>query len=159
MNQRNSIVLSASICTAALLIFSATAFAEDDCGNAVDAADAMNVNQKECDYSDKGLNGFLQKAFKRGEDGAVLKTSTGDASSKTSTLASTDVTGEGNRSALKNAAVFSVEVDQWANIPLAKNQLLPKIMARCNKGFSLLDESYRPLPMGRIELTVKYSCL
>ena|SRR5690606_1599009 len=159
MNQRNSIGLTASICTAALLIFSAAAFAEDDCGSAVDAADSMNVNQKECDYSDKGLNGFLQKAFKRGEEGAVLKTSTSDASSQASTLAATDATVEGNRSALNNTAVFSVEVDQWANIPLAKNQLLPKVMARCNKGFRLLDESYRPLPMGRIELTIKYFCL
>lgn len=159
MNQRKRIRLSVSICATALLIFSTGVFAEDDCGTAVDAADSMNVNQKECDYSDKGLNGFLQKAFKKGEEGAVLKTSTGDTGSQASTPASTSATEEGNYSALINTAVFSVEVDQWANIPLAKNQLLPKVMARCNKGFRLMDESYRPLPMGRIELTVRYSCL
>lgn len=160
MNQRNNSRLTAIICTAALLTLSAASFAEDECGSAVDAADSMNVNQKECDYSDKGLNGFLQKAFKRGEEGAVLKTSTGEATDQSVNVAANEVAveGEGNRE-LKRSDFLSVEVDQWANIPLAKNQLMPKVMARCNKGFRLLDESYRPLPMGRIELIVKYSCL
>ena len=34
------------------------------CAAAVDAADSMNVNKPDCVYSNEGLNGFLQKAFK-----------------------------------------------------------------------------------------------
>lgn len=46
----------------------------ENCEAAVDAADTMNVNQRDCDYSNEGLNGFLQKAFKKGNEGAVLET-------------------------------------------------------------------------------------
>lgn len=134
-------------------------FAEDTCDNAVDAADSMDLNQKECDYSDKGLNGFLQKAFKKGNEGAVLSTSDADGVQPQAQMASTAVVTSQVQNGLKNAPVLSVEVDQWANVALAKNQLLPKIMERCTKGFSLLNESYRSLPMGRIELSLHYSCL
>lgn len=135
------------------------AFAEDTCDNAVDAADSMDLNQKECDYSDKGLNGFLQKAFKKGNEGAVLSTSDADGVQPQAQMASTAVVTSQAQNGLKNVPVLSVEVDQWANVALAKNQLLPKIMERCTKGFSLLNESYRSLPMGRIELSLHYSCL
>lgn len=134
-------------------------FAEDTCDNAVDAADSMDLNQKECDYSDKGLNGFLQKAFKKGNEGAVLSTSDADGVQPQAQMASTAVVTSQTQNGLKNVPVLSVEVDQWANVALAKNQLLPKIMERCTKGFSLLNESYRSLPMGRIELSLYYSCL
>jgi hypothetical protein len=134
-------------------------FAEDTCDNAVDAADSMDLNQKECDYSDKGLNGFLQKAFKKGNEGAVLSTSDADGVQPQAQMASTAVVTSQVQNGLKNVPVLSVEVDQWANVALAKNQLLPKIMERCAKGFSLLNESYRSLPMGRIELSLHYSCL
>ena len=53
-----------------LLLVTASVHSEEsntECVPAVDAADSMNVNQKECDYSNEGLNGFLQKAFKKGE--------------------------------------------------------------------------------------------
>lgn len=163
MNLRKSILWSATICTTALLMLSATAFAEDECGNAVDAADSMNVNQKECDYSDKGLNGFLQKAFKKGSEGAVLNTSSGSDTTQAQAQLGATTTGlvaaQVHGAELKNAMVLTVEVDQWANVSLAKNQLLPKVMERCNKGFNLLNESYRSLPMGRIELSLHYTCL
>ncbi|HEX7764665.1 MAG TPA: hypothetical protein VF433_13775 [Cellvibrio sp.] len=135
------------------------AFAEEACDNAVDAADSMDLNQKECDYSDKGLNGFLQKAFKKGNEGAVLSTSNSDSVQPQAQIASTAAVTNQVQGGLKSVPVLSVEVDQWANVALAKNQLLPKIMERCTKGFSLLNENYRSLPMGRIELSLHYSCL
>jgi hypothetical protein len=164
MNQRKCISLPVSMCAAALLILSASVFAEDDCGNAVDAADSMNVNQQECDYRDKGLNGFLQKAFKKGDEGAVLKTShaesAGEGRGKVATDTSAGIVAiKEELEGFKNTAVLSVNVDQWANVPLAKNQLLPKLMERCNKGFHISGEGYRPLAMGRIELRVTYFCL
>lgn len=127
--------------TAAVTLTSHSLIASEECGNAVDAADSMNVNQKECDYSDQGLNGFLQKAFKKSDEGAVLKTST-EKPEQTK-----DVMEQG------------VEVETWANVALAKQQLLPKLMERCPKGFRLVGEYFSPLPMGRIQLVIQYSCL
>jgi hypothetical protein len=148
------------LCCSLLVIWLATggisaAFAEEECANAVDAADSMNVNQKDCDYSDKGLNGFLQKAFKKGSEGAVLNTS----SEVSGEQAASKVAAEENISASREKTVLSVEVEQWANVGLAKNQLLQKVMERCSKGFNVQGETYRPLPMGRIELSLEYHCL
>lgn len=164
MNQPPGIALSATICSAILLILSAVTFAEDDCGNAVDAADSMNVNQQGCDYSDEGLNGFLQKAFKKGDEGAVLNRSRSETGAekqfKKDAIAADEIPSVAqNPAKLNNTAVLSVVVDQWAKVPLAKNQLLPKIMEQCNSGFQVLSEIYRPQAMGRIELSVEYSCL
>ena len=131
-------------------------YAEDNCESAVDDADSMNVNRKDCDYTKEGLNGVLHKAFNKGSEGAVLETSTDKS------LASAD------KPALKKAVkatsesaylLLSVEVDQWANVPVARNQLLPKAMEKCERGFSVHNENYRPLPMGRIGLSIVFSCL
>lgn len=149
------------LCCSLLVIWLAAggisaAFAEEECANAVDAADSMNVNQKDCDYSDKGLNGFLQKAFKKGSEGAVLSTSAEEHTPQAESTS--NVSGE-NISPPKDTAALSIEVDQWASVALAKVQLLQKIMGQCNKGFSVLGETYRPLPMGRIQMTLEYRCL
>ena len=136
------------------LMIGLSALAEEDCDPAVDAADSMNVNQRECDYSDKGLNGFLQKAFKKGEDGAVLETGSAEKASSTKVqpvLAKAQI-NEGQYFTL------SVEVDQWANLPVARAQLLPKALERCVKGFSVTGEHYRSLAMGRIELRLQFEC-
>lgn len=138
--------ISVFILTAAL-VFPVASMAKDNCENAVDSADSMNVNQQDCDYSNQGLNGALQKAFKKGSEGAVLSTQ------------------PEHKAPVKNlaqpAAVLSVsvELDQWASATLARNQLLPKIMEQCAGGFNLLKETYRPLAMGRIELSLGYACL
>jgi uncharacterized protein YecT (DUF1311 family) len=128
--------------------------AEDGCDPAVDAADSMNVNQQDCDYSDKGLNGFLQKAFKKGEEGAVLETGSAE-------KASAGKSQPALAKAQKNEGQYftlSVEVDQWANISLARTQLLPKALERCGKGFAVTGEHYRSLAMGRIELRLQFEC-
>lgn len=129
----------------------------ENCEAAVDAADTMNVNQRDCDYSNEGLNGFLQKAFKKGNEGAVLETqATKSGNEKKSTGAAERV-----KNAVDAAEIFSldVEVDQWANVALARTQLLPKAMEKCDKGFSIQDENYRQLAMGRIALNIEFICL
>lgn len=133
-------------------------FADDNCEAAVDAADSMNVNQDDCDYSDKGLNGFLQKAFKKGSEGAVLETGTKNSVDEEKSAVS--IAAEQAKKNIPDAEVFSlsVEVDQWASVTLARAQLLPKAMERCDKGFSLEREHYRPLAMGRIALSIEFIC-
>ncbi|MDO8346256.1 MAG: hypothetical protein Q7T48_23900 [Cellvibrio sp.] len=133
-------------------------FADDNCEAAVDAADSMNVNQDDCDYSDKGLNGFLQKAFKKGSEGAVLETGTKNSVDEEKLAVS--IATEKTKKDIPTAESFSlsVEVDQWASVTLARAQLLPKAMERCDKGFSLEREHYRPLAMGRIALSIEFIC-
>ena len=135
-----------------MAIFSASA--EDDCDPAVDAAELMNINQQDCDYSDKGLNGFLQKAFKKGEEGAVLETGSAE---KASAGKSQPALAKVQKSD-SHYFTLSVEVDQWANISLARTQLLPKALERCGKGFAVTGEHYRSLAMGRIELRLQFEC-
>ena len=136
------------------LIIGFSALAEEDCDPAVDAADSMNVNQQECDYSDKGLNGFLQKAFKKGEDGAVLET--GSAEKVSSTKPQPALAKPQNSES--EYFTLGTEVDQWANLPVARAQLLPKALERCGKGFAVTGEHYRSLAMGRIELRLQFEC-
>lgn len=151
-------------------LLTSAAFADDECGAAVDAADSMNVNQKECDYSDKGLNGFLHKAFKKGNDGAVLETTDSNPSSlasaqeeniqRNSSASVKSYALTESKQPVKKAQGFSleVEVDQWANLPVARAQLLPKALEKCGKGFSITGEHYRSLAMGRIELQLQFEC-
>lgn len=132
-------------------------YADDTCENAVDTADSMNVNQNDCDYSDKGLNGFLQKAFKKGSEGAVLET-TADRPVDVHKSDAKERTAD-KFLEIKKTHSLNVEVDQWANVALARTQLLPKAMEQCGKGFSVERELYRPLAMGRIALSVEFICL
>lgn len=118
------------------------AIAEENCDAAVDAADAMNVNQKPCDYSDKGLNGVLHKAFAN------------KSAKNTETIAEASVYQGASPNFLLRA-----QADQWANVSLAKTQLLPQALAQCENGFRIVAEEYRPLKMGKIEVTLQGVCL
>ena len=137
-----------------LVLFASMANAEDECGAAVDSADSMNMNQKECDYTDKGLNGVLHKAFKQGDEGAVLETK-----SDQQQLAVGIAAAQADKvTADRQYLLLRVEVDQWSSVTLARTQLFPKAMEKCTKGFSVQRENYRPLAMGRIELSIEFSC-
>lgn len=135
--------------------------ADDDCVPAVDAAESMNLNQKDCDYSNKGLNGFLHRAFKRGDEGATLKTGNAEAvaqpAAATNLQAQNAQSGNAQKDTDKNF-LLRVEVDQWANLPVARAQLLPKALEKCGRGFSIIGEHYRSLAMGRIELALTFQC-
>ena len=141
------------------LMAACSVHAKDSCEPAVDAADSMNVNQQDCDYSDKGLNGFLQKAFKKAEEGAVLET--GTAGKVSAVSATADVNTAALAKAQKSPSqsfTLSIEVDQWANVPVARTQLLPKALTKCERGFAITGESYRSLAMGKIELRLEFEC-
>jgi hypothetical protein len=130
-----------------------------NCDAAVDAADSMNVNQQDCDYSNEGLNGFLQKAFKKGEEGAVLETTSTE--KNTAVPAAQEAPVQSLRPSKEKAEqnfMLRVEVDQWANLPVARAQLLPKALEKCGNGFAIIGEHYRSLAMGRIELALTFRC-
>lgn len=129
------------------------------CAAAVDAADSMNVNQPDCDYSNEGLNGFLQKAFKKGEEGAVI--STAPEQGATTGRESVEPSVQANPSPQKGTGkqfILHVIVDQWANLPVARAQLLPKALEQCGQGFAIVSEQYRSLGMGKIELGLGIQC-
>lgn len=133
--------------------------AKKNCEAAVDAADSMNVNQQDCDYSNEGLNGFLQKAFKKSEEGAVLETT--GTEKNTVTPAAQEMLVQGLRTTnnkIEQNFMLRVEVDQWANLPVARAQLLPKALEKCGNGFAIIGEHYRSLTMGRIELALTFQC-
>jgi hypothetical protein len=134
-------------------------YADDACENAVDAADSMNVNQQECDYTDEGLNGVLHKAFKKGSEGAVLETAAEN--SLDEKMPATGGAKNLPRKSIQAKKMFSlsVEVDQWSSVMLARTQMLPKAMEQCANGFSVVRENYRPLAMGRISLGIEFICL
>lgn len=142
-----------------LLHFTSVAYADDGCGAAVDAADSMNLNQKDCDYSDKGLNGVLHKAFKKSSEGAVLEVVAENPADEK--MPATGGAKNLPSKSIQTKKVFSlsVEVDQWSSIALTRTQLLPKAMEQCAKGFSVVRENYRPLTMGRISLDIEFICL
>ncbi len=139
--------------------------AKKNCEAAVDAADSMNVNQQDCDYSNEGLNGFLQKAFKKGEEGAVLETTGAEKNTTAPTTQDAPATQEASAQGLRTSKqkveqnfILRVEVDQWANLPVARAQLLPKALEKCGNGFAIIGEHYRSLAMGRIELALTFQC-
>lgn len=134
-------------------------YADDTCENAVDAADSMNVNQKDCDYTDEGLNGVLHKAFKKGSEGAVLETAAENSVDTKKTVTGSVTAAASKTIATTTSFLLSVEVEQWSGVTLARTQLLPKAMEKCVNGFSITSENYRPLTMGRIALSIEGSCL
>jgi hypothetical protein len=139
------------ICAIALLPLGVSA--EENCVPAVDAMDSMNVNQKTCDYSNEGLNGVIQNAFKKDQKKLTENKSAG---LKNTTSQKSAVTVQ---SARNSEQKLTAEVDQWSSVGLVRSQLLPRALAKCASGFNLKDEIYKPLAMGRIELTIIFNCL
>ncbi len=140
-----------------LMAFSAAlpVFAEEECVPAVDAADAMNVNQKECDYSNEGLNGYLHNAMHKSETGTAVATTTIVASGAT---AATQVQS-GNGTEFGAVHELSVEVTKWSRVSDARAQLLPDAMEICPDGFAVKGEKYRPRAKNKILLVIEFSCL
>lgn len=120
------------------------ATAQEDCVAAVDAADAMNVNQKPCDYSNKGLNGVLHRALAN------------QSPANEETVVDANVAAA---HATPASFLLRAHTDQWANTQLAKTQLLPQALAQCENGFRIIAEEYRPLKMGKIEISLQCVCL
>ena len=134
-------------------------YADEPCRNAVDDADSMNVNKPDCDYSKEGLNGYLHKAFNKNEEGgAVLAAAPAAVSLAAAGGSSTTVAANVNTE-VSAVHKLSVDVEQWSLVNEARSQLLPKALELCTSGFSVVRENYRPKGMGKIALTIEFSCL
>lgn len=127
-------------------------FAEEECVPAVDAAEAMNVNQPECDYSDEGLNGFLHNSVNKKE------TSTAVVASGTATATQAQAVA-GTHTDISAVHELSVEIAKWSRLPDVRAQLLPKAMDICPDGFAIKGERYRPRAKGNILLVIDFTCL
>ena len=132
--------------------------ADEECGSAVDAADSMNVNKPDCDYSKEGLNGYLHKAFNKNEKGGAVLAAAPAASLAAAGGSSTTVAANVNTE-VSAVHKLSVDVEQWSLVNEARTQLLPKALELCTSGFSVVRENYRPKGMGKIALTIEFSCL
>lgn len=130
------------------------AFAEEECVPAVDAANAMNVNQPECDYSDEGLNGFLHGRLKKNETTTAVA-----ATESVAATAAQSQKGAATNSQFSATHELSVEIAKWSRLPDARAQLLPKALDVCPDGFAIRGERYRPRAKGKILLVIDFSCL
>lgn len=126
---------------------------DDKCAAAVDVADSMNVNHQGCDYSDKGLNGALHRAFKK--NSAKGDESPASGISPSVNTPNAEVPGTSKKS-LK--IVLTDEADQWSAVQSIRAGILAKAMKVCTNGFVVIGESYKPLASGRIEMSLHIQC-
>jgi hypothetical protein len=150
------------IVLACVFFLSATVYAQSDknCEAAVDAAASMNMNQPECDYSDKGLNGYLKKAFKKGEDGATLETSNNKEATVRNNIQENEKQIGESKQEKRNTKNFSLNAEtiQWVDTSAARIQLLSKAMEKCGTGFTVVEETYRVLA-SKLELSMRFECV
>ncbi|RYY74935.1 MAG: hypothetical protein EOO52_11495 [Gammaproteobacteria bacterium] len=146
---------------AIILFLSAGAYAQNDksCEAAVDAAASMNMNQPDCDYTDKGLNGFLHKAFKKDEEGAVLETSKEGGSKEKSPASEKNAEQNKSEKVVTKSFLLSIKATQWSELTSARTQLLSKAMEKCETGFSVSGENYHVAEKGKLELSMRFECM
>ena len=150
-----------------VFFFSTATYAQNDksCEAAVDAAASMNMNQPECDYSDKGLNGFLQKAFKNGEEGATLDTgdNKGAVNKNNNDSEQTLQKNKQEKTKQENSNeknfLLNVQLVDWADASVVRTQLLSKAMEKCGAGFTITEETYRSLLGEKLELSMRFECV
>jgi hypothetical protein len=120
--------------------FSAIACAQD-CIDAVDATDTMNLNATICSDKKSGINGAIHRALNSPEkplsDEPLQKTAT---------------------KLMARHHSYSVALENWSGLTVAKATLFQRALMDCEKGFSIAQERYMPLAMGRIEFTLDVNC-
>lgn len=139
-----------------ILIISAqmTFAAEEECPPAAEMAEAQNQNlYKNCDYSDKGLNGVLHRALGKKKDNAdeetiqEVKPAVKAVQEKSTKVADVE---------LKKPDEFS----SAAQLQLVKFNALEKLSRECAKGFVVEGERYLPVANTKsLKLELIYHCL
>ena len=127
--------------------------AEEECPPAAEMAEAQNQNlYKNCDYSDKGLNGVLHRALGKKKDAA-------DEDIVQETKPAVKVAQEKVIKAeadLKKPDEFS----SAAQLEVVKFNALEKLSRECTKGFVLDGERYLPVANTKsLKLEFIYHCL
>lgn len=126
---------------------------EDECPAAVDVAEAQNQNlYKNCDYSQKGLNGVLHRAL------AGKKSDDND--NETDSESSKTPAEKNQKVASKTEPLKEGEFGSAQQLQSVKFLLLEKISLECPKGFVVESERYSPVPNNKtMKLELAHHCL
>lgn len=160
-------------CSAILLSINPICAAElqDGCEPAVDAADRLNSNtNKNCDYSNTGLNGVLHRALsKKNEAGAetVIEKEPSKALSKeqgNKEPADKEKTVGMNSSTISSskkdlAYTLKGEFSSAQQLASVRYELVRKATQECVKGFAIDGEHYLPVSAELMKLELSFHCL
>jgi len=141
----------------ALLVLSQLSHAdEEECPAAVDAAEAQNQNlYKNCDYSEKGLNGVLHRAFsgKKNEADEDIKEQGDIRNGSAKPVVEKKVVS-------KTELLKEGEIASAAQLPMIKFAALEKLALECTNGFVVEGERYLPVKNSKaLKLELIYHCL
>lgn len=148
----------------------------DDCETAVDAADRLGSDvNKECDYSNVGLNGVLHRALANKEKASIdkkandVKLNTEDNSEisnkKIAEASSAGVAQKDSATINSGIAkrplppVVSAEFGTSQQLATARYDLVRKIARECPAGFVMNEERYLPTENNLLKLELIYRCL
>ena len=140
-----------------LLLLAHTAYAdEDECPAAVDVAESQNHNlYKNCDYSDKGLNGVLHRAL-AGKKNEVSE----DEKPQETKSTNAQPVEKNQKVAEKSETQKTGEFNSAQQLQLVKFSLLEKLALECTKGFVVEGERYLPIINSKaMKLEFIYHCL
>jgi hypothetical protein len=125
-------------------------FAAEDCPPAAEVAEAQNPNAyKDCDYSEKGLNGVLHRALKKKTDAAEQTESSAkpvEAIVKEDQVVAKNFLAKG-------------EFNSAQQLQNLRFGLIQKAADNCPKGFLLESEKYLPQADKSMKLELLYHCL
>lgn len=147
------------ILTTFVLLFLAHSIyaAEEECPAAVDAAESQNHNlYKNCDYSDKGLNGVLHRAL-----AGKKKEANEDEQLQDTKAAEARPAAEKNQKIIdKNEVQKNGEFSSAQQLQQVKLSSLEKLAQECTKGFVVEGERYLPVINSKaMKLELIYHCL
>lgn len=143
------------VCLFVLLISAPLSFAaEDECPPAAEAAEAQNHNlYKNCDYSDKGINGVLHRALAKKKEAADEESVSDEKSNGKTTQEKT----------IKELGTELTKIDEFnspAQLQLVKYSALQRLAHECTKGFVVDGERYLPVANSKfLKLELIYRCL
>ncbi len=141
-----------------LLVLAHCVYAGDEeCPAAVDAAEAQNHNlYKNCDYSDKGLNGVLHRALA----GKNKEANEDEPSRDTKAVEPRPAADKSQKTTDKNEAQKTGEFASAQQLQLVKLNALENLAQECTKGFVVEGERYLPVINSKaMKLELIYHCL
>lgn len=127
------------------------AYAEEECPPAADAAEAQNPNAfKNCDYSDKGLNGVLHRAWAK-------KTAESD-NNEAPAQPKSDKAVVKEEVAPKDSLADS-EFNSAQQLQNLRFNLVQKAARECPRGFVVENEKFLPASGKMLKLELIYHCV
>ena len=146
-----------------VMLFSSAVFADDECEAAVDAANRVNPNEnKNCDYSNTGLNGVLHRAFakKSAEDKTSAESVVADKVVTDKVATEKSETRDAVNEAAVKSLVASAEFSSPQQLQNLRFGLIQQTARECAKGFVVEGERYLPVPKSKAtKLELIYHCL